>query len=216
VIRRLIYSGACLSISLASVLGQAGHRPILPIAPAELLKLLPATPNEWKMTDSSAKSYFMSWLCGQATREFQHPPVASAEPGPPLITRVRIMDTGYYPSFNGDFENFKVGKYSNAESLLISGMPARKITISPTRERLRVSVRGRFIVEVETENQPTNSGQQWLQLVDFRRVSAIPDSGATQLPKPIVVENVDELRPANNSSAQIHWGGPASVKETER
>ena len=120
------------------------------------------------------------------------------------------MDTGYYPSFNGDFENFRVGKYSNAESLLIGGMPARRITISPMRERLRVSVRGRFIVEVETDNQPTNSGQQWIQFFDFRRVSSIPDSTSTQLPKPIIVQNVDELHPANNSTSQIQWGGPTS------
>src|SRR5205085_3796138 len=132
-----------------------------PLPPADLIKYLPGVPTDWKMTDSSGKSFFLGWICSQATREFQHPaPVPpGGTPAPPYVTRVRLMDTGYYPSFNGDFENFRVGKYSNAESLMIGGMPARKITISPTRERLRVSVRGRFIVEVETDNQPSNSGQ---------------------------------------------------------
>jgi hypothetical protein len=203
-------------LEIPYVYGQK-HEPIIPEKPAGLLRFLPGPPAGWTMTDSSAKSFFISWICSQATREFQHP--APVEPGspppPPFITRIRLMDTGYYPSLNGDFENFKVGKYSNAESIVISGMPARKITISPTRERLRVSVRGRFIVEVETDNQRPNSGQAWLQYLDFRRVSAIPDSGASQLPKPIIIENVDELQPARNSSSQVYWGGPSNTAGTE-
>ena len=169
------------------------------------------------MADSSAKSFFLGWICAQASREFQHPAPANPNgpPPPPFITRVRLMDTGYYPSFNGDFENFRVGKYSNAESLVIGGMPARRITISPVRERLRVSVRGRFIVEVETDNQRPNSGQAWLQYVDFRKIATIPDSGALELPKPILIETIDELNPAKNSSSQLHWGGPANAGQTE-
>ena len=202
---------AVLTTGIATLLPAQSHKPLLPVAPAELIKCLPSAPADWKMTESSAKSFFVSWICAQATREFERPaPIpaqAVATPPPPYVTRLRVMDTGYYPSFNGDFENFRVGKYSNAESFVISGMPARKITITSTRERLRVSVRGRFIVEVETDNQLSNSGQAWLQFFDFRKISAIPDSGASQLPKPIIVSNVDELHPANNSSSQIHWGG---------
>jgi hypothetical protein len=201
----------CLGAAMPAT-GQA-HKPILPSRPSEIIKILPTVPAEWKMTESTAKSFFIGWICSQATREFQHP--APAQPGspppPPFITRVRLMDTGYYPSFNGDFENFRVGKYSNAESLVINGMPARKITISPTRERLRVSVRGRFIVEVETDNQPTNSGQPWLQYFDFRKINSIPDSGPTELPKPILVDTIDELNPANNSTSKLNWGGPTST-----
>ena len=111
------------------------------------------------------------------------------------------MDTGYYPSFNGDFENFRVGKYPGAESLVIAGMPARRMTLSATKERLRVSVRGRFIVEVETENQPPNTSQAWLKVFDFRRVGSIPDSGSTQLPKPLTIQSVDELNPKNNTTS---------------
>jgi hypothetical protein len=212
-----LFTAAIIVGMALSVRAQSPHNPLRPLAPAELIKYLPAPPADWKMTESNAKSFFIGWVCAQATREFQHPSPATAQPGAtpplPLITRVRLMDTGYYPSFNGDFENFRVGKYSNAESLIISGMPARKITISPTRERLRVSVRGRLIVEVETDNQQPNAGQAWLQYFDFRRISSIPDSGAAQLPKPIVIETIDELRPANNSSSQLHWGGPASIPE---
>ena len=193
------------------------HAPIVPSKPAELIKYLPGAPTGWKMAESTAKNFFLGWVCSQASREFQRPaPTQPGVPvGPPFVTRVRLMDTGYFASFNGDFENFRVGKYSNAESLMVGGMPARKIRISPTRERLRVSVRGRFIVEIETDNQPANSGQAWLQLFDFRQVSSIPDASASQLPKPIIVETVDELHPSNNSSSQLYWGGPSNAAGTE-
>src|SRR5438046_278393 len=111
-------AAAVLLIGLTCLLcGQSAHKPLIPLAPAELIKLLPGVPADWKMTDSSAKSFFLGWVCSQATREFQHPaPVTQpgGTPAPAYVTRVRLMDTGYYPSFNGDFENFRVGKYSNA------------------------------------------------------------------------------------------------------
>lgn len=211
---------ACAAILFAATLlasGQQPRKPIVPLRPAELVKYLPATPPEWTMTESTAKNFFVGWICAQATREFQHPAPTTADgkAAPPYITRVRVMDTGYFSSFNGDFDSFRVGKYSNAESLMVGGMPARRITISPTRERLRVSVRGRFIVEVETDNQPANSAQTWLRLIDFATIARIPDSATTQLPKPITIENVDELHAGNNSTSQLHWGGSAAGTEPE-
>lgn len=218
---RLPWIFALLFVLVAAMAGDAQiQKPLLPVPPAELLKYLPSAPPNWTVTESGAKNLFVSWLCAQATREFHHPSSMRAAPGdpppPPFITRVRLMDTGYFPSFNGDFENFRVGKYSNAESLLTFGMPSRRITISPTRERLRISVRGRFIVEIETDNQPADSGKAWLQFIDFRNIAAIPDTGGSELPKPIIIQVVDELHPTNNSSSKLYWGGPKNAQETER
>jgi hypothetical protein len=208
----MVISAAVTAINLAQ-----SHAPILPSKPIELLKYLPGAPAGWTMTQSTANNFFLAWICSQGTREFQRPAPAQAgiPAGQVFITRIRVMDTGYFTSFNGDFENFRVGKYSNAESLMVRGMPARKIRISASRERLRVSVRGRFIVEIETDNQPANSTQAWIPVVDFRQISSIPDAAASQLPKPITIEKVDELHPSNNSSSQLMWGGPSNAAATE-
>lgn len=206
---------ACVFVALASA-QQVARKPIVPLRPPELIKYLPAAPPDWTMSESAAKNFFVGWICAQATREFQHPAAAvrnAGEKALSYVTRIRLMDTGYFPSFNGDFDNFRVGKYSNAESVMISGMPARRITVSPARERLRISVRGRFIVEVETDNQPANAAQTWLRLIDFATIARIPDSAVSQLPKPITIETVDELHPANNNTSQLHWGGSAAGTE---
>src|SRR5439155_466953 len=88
------------AVEVATIVGiafavhaQSSHKPLVPVAPAELLRYLPGAPADWKMTESSAKSFFLGWVCAQATREFQHPAPAPTQPGaappPPYVTRVR-------------------------------------------------------------------------------------------------------------------------------
>jgi hypothetical protein len=203
-----------LPMILSGQIAPAAHKPVVPLNPDDVIKLLPPAPTGWTTTQSNAKNYFIGWLCCQATREFQHPSPANPSPGekppPPLITRVRLMDTGYFPTFNGDFENFRVGKYPGAETLVINGMPARKFFVGANHERVRISIRGRFIVEIETENQPANSSQSWLQIINFPQLSRFPDSSATTLPRPIHITKIDEMNPKNNSTTDLFWSGNVS------
>jgi hypothetical protein len=211
---RISYVGILLlwTFTVTAQVAPAPHKPIVPLSPEDLIKFLPSTPSGWKLTQSDGKNFFVGWLCSQVTREFQRPsatvtrPAATAEP--PQTTRVRLTDTGYYPSFNGDFENFQVGKHGSAETLVIKGMPARKFILGRDHERLRLSIRGRFIIEIETSNQAANTAEAWLSVIDLQRMSAFPDTGSDQLPKPITISVVDELTPANNTSSKLYWNGP--------
>lgn len=210
-------SSVWLTIFLIMTFGRTGlcqsagsRKPLVPLAPTELLKMLPPPPTGWRLVKSTANNYFMGWLCAQATREYE--PTASNGSGKveekPAKTILRLMDTGYYPAFNGDFENFKVGKFGAAESLVVEGMPARRFTLGPAHQRIRLSLRGRFIVEIETTNQPPASLDSWLRLIDFKAIETLPDSGADALPVPIIITKVDELKPANNSSSKLYWHPP--------
>lgn len=186
------------------------HKPIVPVSPAALLPLLPATPPGWELKQSVAKNMFVAWVCSNAMREFQHPsgPISgpSTTPSPPQTARIKILDTGYFPSFNGDFENFQVGNYGSNESLMINGMRARRLIIGPDHVRLKVSVRGRFIVEIEVQHQPPRSELSWVGIIDFKKIEAVPDTGGEKLPKPITISTVDELNPKNNATSDLHWG----------
>lgn len=190
--------------------GQAVHKAIVPIDPAELIKFMPATPAGWQLRQSTAKNFFVEWLCCQATREFQRvmPPTgqSTGTPAPPQVTIVKLIDTGYFRAFNGPFENFRPGTYGAFESLVINGMKARRSKLASNREVLQVSVRGRFVISVEVQNQPPTSDQGWLKIIDFARINAIPDVGSEQLPKPILITAIDELVPANNSTSKLFWG----------
>ncbi len=194
------------------------HKPIVPLEPAELIKFLPEAPKGWSLKESKAKSTFAGWLLTFASREFTYtPPVpANAAPGTPppptQITRIKITDTGYYPASLGQFENFKVGKYGNEDSLLISGLTARKITF-PDGERLSILVKGRFIVQIEVRKQRPNIILEYPMIINFSKLVAIPDSGAEELPKPVVVSSVDELHPKNNSRSELQWMSKKEMEE---
>ena len=172
---------------------------------------MPTTPPGWELRQSTAKNFFVEWLCSQATREFRRvmPPTnqPGATPVVPQITVVTLVDTGYFPAFNGPFANFQVGKYGAFESLMIGAMQARRSKLAANREALQVSVRRRFIVSVEVQNQPSSNEETWLKAIDFPRITAIPDSGSGQLPKPIIITVIDELSPSKNSTSKLFWGG---------
>ena len=202
---------ACLCAATADSQTPPARKPLLPLEPSELLKLAPPPPAGWTLTQSNAKNSFVEWLSSQATREFQKPNPATAvgaKPAPPPTTIVRLIDTGYFPAFNGDFENFRVGKYGNAETLMISGLPARKFSLGSEHERVRVSIRGRFIVEIEARRQPLGTAQSWLRLVNLQQLTAVSDSSPTALPKPIQIKKVDELDPKKNATSELFWSGP--------
>jgi hypothetical protein len=188
------------------------HKPIVPIEPAEILKLLPPAPNGWEMKESKAKSFYNEWLVSQASRQFVQPQPSTpgAQIPPPLITQFRLTDTGYNPALFGDFDQFKPGKYGNSESLSFGSFPARRITFSGG-ERLRILIKARFVVEVETRNQAPNAAISWAKLFDFSRLNSIPDAGIEKLSNPVTVVSIDEMNPKANSSYQVSWSTQADL-----
>ncbi len=196
--------------------GERTQAPIVPLKPDEVLALLPAAPAGWRVPISKAQTSFMEWMMTQANREYVYAPPATSpadekSPVPPQSTRVRITDTGYFTSFSGAFDDFKVGSYGNEESLLIESLPTRKTKLSDGGERLVVFVKRRFLVQIETRNQPANAALAWLKRIDLRRLAAVPDSGSRQLPRPIIVSRIDELEPKNNSSSQLYYANDSEM-----
>ena len=88
---------------------------------------------------------------------------------------------------------------------MVNGLPANLSALGPGGERLRVAVRRRFVVQIETLHQPANSGVAWAKTIDFSRFSSIPDAGPDKLPKPILLVTVDELDPKKNSVSKMQW-----------
>jgi hypothetical protein len=183
------------------------HKPIVPLEPADLIKLLPATPQGWELKESKGKSFYNEWLVSQASRQLLQLPQQDsngARPTPPAMTRLQITDTGYNPALFGDFDQFKPGKYGNTESLSFGSFPARRMMFSGG-ERLRILVKARFVVEIETGNQVPNATMMWAKLFDFSRLNSIPDNGIETLSNPVTVVSIDEMNPKANSSYQVSW-----------
>lgn len=202
-------AGFFLLATLANSQGQ--HRPIFPLAPDQLLKLLPSAPAQWSTVTSNASSNFSGWLTSQATRRFTS--AASSTPNvPAAATRFVLTDTGYYPEALGQFEGFRPGKDKENESTVINGLPAIKTT-KANIEILTVLIRGRFVLQIRTDNQKPNSCEAWLRMVNVQRIASVPDSAETSIPQPVTITRVDELDPKNNGSYQLTWTSAEQQKQ---
>src|SRR6188768_3101601 len=92
---------------------------VLSLPPAELIRLLPPAPENWKLTTSSARSEITSQPALQtiATRDYLYvppptPPGAEqtpGEPAPPKRTRIMLFDTGFDTESFFVFQNFTPG-----------------------------------------------------------------------------------------------------------
>lgn len=194
--------------SLCAQTPSAGHKPILPIGPAELLAFMPTPPKGWELKQSKANENFVQWLTDEAFREYSYtPPPANADatPAPPLITRIRIMDTGYWPAMTGDFEDFKPEKQGTSEKLMMNGFQAIRMSLGTAGERLRISVKRRFVVQVDALNQHANAAVSWAKTIDLAKLSLLPDASPDKLPKPIVLNFIDEINPSKNMTSKLQW-----------
>ncbi len=205
-------------VSATPSIAPAAHKLVLPLLPADLLGLLPKTPDKWQLNQSQASNFVMDWASTRAIREFTYtpPPTDTASPGVaplPLDLRISITDTGYYQGLIGDFDGSPAPKGSAVESLVLNDFPARQVAQGKTGERLRVLVNGRYIVQIEVQNQPANSTQQWLKLVNLTKIAALPTDGEETLPRPYTVIRIDEMNPRNNSVSKVTF---ATQEEADR
>ena len=194
----------------------AAHRQVLPLLPAQLLGLLPKTPDQWQLKQSQASNFVVDWASTRAIREFSYTPPA-ANPGdtppPPLDLRISITDTGYYQGLMSDFDGLPTAKNSTVEGLVLNGFPARQVAQGRNGGRLRVLINGRYVVQVEVQNQPVSSAQQWLKLVDLNKVASLPTEGDPTLPRPYTIIRIDEINPRNSSTSEVTF---ATQEEADR
>ena len=192
------------------------HRPVVPLPPADLLALLPKTVDEWQLKQSHANNFIMDWVFSQAQREFSYtpPPSTTAQPGdpppPPMTLRFTITDTGYYANLMADLGPAATNK-GGAETLTLNGFPARRMSVGQTGARLRLLVKNRYVVQIDVQNQPTDSVQRWLGLLDPAKLAALPIEGEETLQRPFPITRIDELEPRNSSVSMATWATQAEL-----
>jgi hypothetical protein len=185
--------------------------PFLPLKPQDLLPDMPGAPEGWKMlTSTSMDTFANEWLTTTATRFFkkQPPPAApGAPPPPPQTMLVSITDTGYKSDFKSVVTPVKgVPPQQNSTYLQIAGeYPARKFKESDTNTLLDYLVKGRFLVEIQSENVSDDDLKKYAEQFNLTKLMAAPDQGDAGPSVPVTVSFVDEMNPKNSRSHQIVW-----------
>lgn len=192
--------------------GEPEHKPVAPISPSELLKLLPAPPKGWKMTVSNARNSFSTWLTTMAMREFEYtpPPQPGSDPDAPQNlpqrTRYIISDGGYAPPSGSAFIDFKIGKEQGIEKLMMIGVPAMRFDPKPGEpERLMLWIKNRFLVTIEITNQEPTKIELWAKQINFQALAAVAGSNMGPLGNPLTITRVDEINKDANRSYELYW-----------
>lgn len=203
----LFFALALIQLSQGTSLAE--RRPIQPLSPQELLRLLPSAPEGWELKASHAQSSFSTWLSSMATREFKYtPPLQPGAPSPAIpisTTRIILADGGYGPTVGAPFKNFQIGKEQDVERLLVSGIPAIRFqTKEGEPQRTMLWVNDRFFVTVETTNQDQKAMDEWITRLNLAALQKIPKSDVP-MSNPVTITRVDELNKRNNRSYKLHW-----------
>jgi hypothetical protein len=192
---------------------------VLPLAPKELLALLPPAPVDWKVTASLATNQVTSWLVTIAHRQFDFigrsneaaPRTINQSSGPARATFM-LIDSGYDPSVAGAFSDFKPGVQGKTEKFLYMGQPAIRMRTSDSHDSLQIYINRRFILQIEAENQQKDAVIGWAQQVHFERLNPPRTNVITSLPPQVLVATVDELNPANNHESKTTIGEHVPVR----
>jgi hypothetical protein len=231
---RTIRQGFCVSVVLCAIGIASGPRAsgqtddrggdYYPVQPEQLLALLPAPPQNWKLTFSMARERISYALQPEtlAMRKylFVPPPpppgTPPAPPGPPKEVTVTLLDTGHDPERMGSFANFKPDTDPTSSRILIQGFDAIRVSNDPS-SFLTVKVSDRFILSVQFDNlkQPgIDVWTQWLQLPKIADASnaapSVPLVSGT-----ISLAYIDEFKPSTNFTSKASFQTKADLKKTQ-
>jgi hypothetical protein len=193
--------------------------PIMPVEPKGLLPALPRAPANWKLTKSESANQYSEWQFTVAVRSYLEviapEELAALKPGEkpraPGKTTIQVTDTGFWPAKNALFKDFAPGKAGNLEKEILDGHPLiRVVQAAPEGTSAGTSltilwVKQRFLVAIQSSDQPDDADKVWAKRVAFDVLERISPHGAKELPNPLTMINVDELAPANNRSGRYVW-----------
>ncbi len=203
---------ALLGLSLLAAPPAHGQLPLvvpvpegvtLPAHPSLLLSALPESPPGWEMTTSRGENLNLSWFITDVERAFIKVQLAEDEdPAFPPVTRIRLRDTGNYPGYLIPFANFRPAPADSASPYrrrVMFGSVPGFVTQEGSTTTAKLLIAGRYLVDLDLENQPPSTIGTWLEAFDTGILSSIDNTPRMDKPARIRVAAVDELNPENDN-----------------
>ena len=222
----MVLCAVCLALgSRAS--GQTTDRggDFYPLQPAQLLALLPAPPQNWKLISSMAReriSYaFQPETLAVRKYLFVPPPpppsTPPAPPSPPKEVTVTLLDTGRDPERMGSFDNFKPGTDpTTASRLLMQGFETIRVINDPS-SFLTLKVSDRFILSGQFDNMKPPEIDVWTQWLQLQKM-ADASNAAPSVPLvsgTISLTYIDEFKPSTNFTSKASFENKADLKKAQ-
>jgi hypothetical protein len=205
---------------------------VRPLAPADLLALLPGTPENWKLTASNGLEKLSVNLAPETfvTRQYLFVPPPPTDgviipPGPDKTIQLTLIDTGNDPTRFGAFNGFKI---DNGPSSPSSGTTAYKNFMADGLQvvqyqkdslcTINIAVSERILLFMRLDNVDDRTRDKWLKIINLPKLAQT----CAQLPKvPLVtgmltMQSIDELNPKVNSTSQFPYTTKADLQRTRK
>ena len=185
--KRSVYLTIIVLIAQAASIQAQGKRPVIPANAIEVVKVLPPRLEDWRVLRSTGETYLMQTLQTTAVRSFQEIPKQRSErPGAGASIKkadkvqgkmeISITDTGGFPGAMAQFVDFKEGKEERVEKKFIKSHPSISVSFGE-EQHLTMLINRRFIVEFLYSGLEDRDLKDWMDAVNFRAISALPNGG---------------------------------------
>jgi hypothetical protein len=195
---------------------QAEEKAMVPLRPAELLKLLPPAETGWRMAVSNAQDIPDAWPRTKAVRQFVlEGPGPSSQGSTATLAKCQltIIDTGGHPDTKALFAQSGAGGPGAPSVSTVAGMPALRKD-SGGKQKLEVLALDRFVLIAELEITGTNpplgnelsKPDKWLERINLDALRAASKNPAfldVSKNHAMTVERIDEINP--RKSARSNW-----------
>ena len=230
---RTIRQGFCVSVVLCAIGIASGPRAsgqtddrggdYYPVEPAQLLAVLPAPPENWKLTQSMGRerlsyAYQPESFASRKYLFIPPPPppgTPPVPPGPPKEVTITLFDNGHDPESMRPFDNFVPSKDPSASRILVEGFDAMKV-VNGASTFLTIKVSDRFILSTQYSNLQDREIETWNHWLQLQRMA----EGSNAAPRAplksgiIVLPYVDELKPSDNFTTKVSFLDKADLQKS--
>jgi hypothetical protein len=200
-----------LALLVTSLFGAAADRPngpVLGVAPAALLALLPPAPSDWKLVSSKGFNEVSAYpaLLTFATRAYQSvPPETGTAKAPVKKTELTLTDTAFDPDRAFAFDAFTAPSHPDtATRSTIEGCPLLEREIDATKRRVLIAFESRYILAAVFENQSEDEQKEWLKQLNVKAIAeaALNAPQLPPTPQVFLLAYVDEMNPTADHTSQ--------------
>lgn len=175
---------------------------VLPLNPAEILKLLPREVEDWRLMKSFGETQYEERLSTVVERHFEKKK-PEGEEGELMKTTLSIEDTGLMGRSPELFVNFSEEKGEGYEKRFEDGLPMTLIHYGPEEFDVMILAAKRFVVRVHCVNQPRQFLGKWLKRIPFDKIAGIKGVEIPELPEVVTMIRLDELNPEGSRTFEL-------------
>ncbi|MEM7144278.1 MAG: hypothetical protein AAF591_04035 [Verrucomicrobiota bacterium] len=169
-----------------------------PLSVEAVLKAMPKAPENWKLTKSTAETYFSDGMVTRGVREFEYSPPDPEAPNRGATCRLELLDTAGNAKELSRFKNFKEEQGDGYQKIVVKSFPAIVREIPNYGTSVSLMANKRYRLNILLKGLPLNQVGAWIEATNFAALASVPDESMPGELFRVEVTVLDELNPDKN------------------